>query len=160
MHWLALERGASRTRRTCPPDSHPQPRTQGLRVSRSPPPLTVSTILPPHSLTPGCSSCPRPSTLPGRSLGRLGASWNSRPASVLPQPCPWGPLPAPRPSTHAVLTLRTPRASPVQVLAADSPGEANLPSLLPPRTPATGPPPPPPESGVLMALCDHQRALL
>lgn len=120
---LALERRASKARRTCSPNLLPP--AQGPGSSSS----AALTVLPPQSLTPGYSYCPRTPNTARMVTGQLGASWSSCPELALPQPCPF---PAPHPSAHSVLTLKTPQASPVQVLVTDSPGANSKPLFSPP----------------------------
>ena len=99
-----------------------------------------TTVLPPQSLTPGYSYCPRTPNAARTVTGHLGPSCSSHPELARPQPCPWGPFPAPHPSTHPVLTLKTPRASPVQALVTDSPGANSKPLFSPPsQTPSHSP---------------------
>ena len=122
---LALERRASKARRTCSPNLSPPAQGPG---SSSP---AVLTVLPPQSLTPGYSCCPRtPNT--GRTVtGQLGASWSSCPESALPQPCPWDPSQLHTPPLIQC-SLKTPQASPVQVLVTDFPGANSKPLFSPP----------------------------
>lgn len=109
-------------------------------LTHSPGPRAFIIVLPPQSLTPGYSYCPRTPNAARTVTGHLGPSCSSHPELARPQPCPRGPFPAPHPSTHPVLTLKTPRASPVQALVTDSPGANSKPLFSPPsQTPSHSP---------------------